>query len=75
MKVNIYVSDSGRLLPRYGFVPPGKPVTLLPREESWMYVRSGDTTEFGLPEAIEEEIERRGFWAHTFGAGGSVRTA
>jgi hypothetical protein len=32
-------------------------------------VRSGDTAEFHLPEAVEQEIESRGFWAHTFGDG------
>jgi hypothetical protein len=75
MKVNIYMSDSSRIRPRYGFIPPGQPVTLLPRGENWKYVRSADTAEFGLPEAVEEEIERRGFWAHTFGTGASVEPA
>jgi hypothetical protein len=32
-------------------------------------LRSGDTAEFHLPEAVEQEIERRGVWAHTFGEG------
>jgi hypothetical protein len=75
MKVNVYVSEGGRLLPRYGFLPPGKPRSLLPRGENWKYVRSGDTAEFGLPGAVEEEIERLGFWAHTFGMGVVARTA
>ncbi len=69
MKVDIYVTESGRARPRYGFLPPHKPVTLLPPGEGWKYVRSADTGEFHLPEAIEEEIARRGFWAHTFGGG------
>jgi len=72
MKVNIYVSDDGRFAPRYGFLPPTSPKTLLPRTENWKYVRSADTREFNLPEAVEEEIARRGFWAHTFGGGYSV---
>jgi len=25
---------------------------------------SADTKDFNLPDVIEEEIERRGFWAH-----------
>jgi len=69
MKVDIYVSECGRSLPRYGFLPPHGPVSLLPRNGEWRYVRSGDTGEFHLPEAVEEEIEKRGYWAHTFGEG------
>jgi hypothetical protein len=69
MKVNIYISDSGWLVPRYGFLPPHRPITILPHSEKWKYVRSGDTAEFNLPEAVVEEIERHGFWAHTFGSG------
>jgi hypothetical protein len=69
MKVDIYVSECGRSLPRYGFLPPHRPVSLLPRGGAWRFVRSGDTSEFHLPEAVEEEIEKRGFWAHTFGEG------
>ena len=69
MKINIYVSDSSSSVPRYGFLPPGRPMTLLPRGEKWTYVWSADTKDFHLPEAVEEEIERRGFWAHSFGSG------
>ena len=69
MKVDIYVSERGLSLPRYGFLPPHRPVSLLPADGQWRYVRSGDTSEFHLPEAVEEEIEKRGFWAHTFGEG------
>ena len=67
MKVDIYVSETSQPLPRYGFLPSHQPVSLLPRTESWRYLRSADTTEFHLPEAVEEEIGRRGYWAHTFG--------
>jgi hypothetical protein len=69
MKVNIYISEGAWSAPLYGFLPPQNPVTLLPRTESWKYVRSADTVEFNLPAAVEEEIERRGFWAHSFGSG------
>jgi len=69
MKVDIYVSECGRSLPRYGFLPPHRPVSLLPRDGRWRYLRSGDTSEFQLPEAVEEEIERRGYWAHPLGEG------
>ena len=69
MKVNIYISEDGWPAPRYGFLPPQSPVTILPRSEIWRYVRSGDTGEFNLPAAVEQEIERRGFWAHSFGSG------
>jgi hypothetical protein len=62
MKVNIYVSTRGSL-PRYGFLSPNKPISLLPRGEQWKYVRSVDTAQFNLPEAIEEEIEWHGFWS------------
>jgi len=61
MKVDIYVSE--RLRPRYGFLPRNQPVSLLPKGESWRFVGSADTAEFHLPEAVEEHIERRGFWA------------
>lgn len=69
MKVDIYVCEDARPLPRYGFLPPDRPTSLLPRSERWKYVRTGDTAEFHLPEVIDSEIERCGFWAHTFGAG------
>ena len=61
MKVDIYVSE--RLKPRYGFLPTMQPVSLLPKGESWRFVGSADTLDFHLPEAVEEHIERRGFWA------------
>lgn len=63
MKVDIYVSKTERLRPRYGFLPTNRPVSLLPEGESWRFVGSADTLEFDLPEAVEEHIERRGFWA------------
>jgi hypothetical protein len=69
MKVAIYVSVAERSLPRYGLLSPKSPITVLPPGQRWTYLRSGDTAEFHLPEAVEQEIERRGFWAHTFGEG------
>jgi hypothetical protein len=63
MRIHIYVSESDQILPRYGFLPTGKSVSRLPRGERWRYVRTVDTADFNLPEAVEEEMERRGFWA------------
>jgi hypothetical protein len=63
MKIDIYVSGTEQLRPRYGFLPIHRPVSLLPGGETWKYVGSADTLEFHLPEAVEEHIERRGFWA------------
>ena len=62
MIVNIYVSENGRIRKRYGLAAAGRPISL-PKNETWRYVRSADTAELNLPEAIEEEIARRGFWA------------
>lgn len=69
MKVAIYVSQTDRPLPRYGLLSINRPVSLLPPGQKWTYARSGDTAEFHLPEAVEQEIASRGFWAHTFGEG------
>ncbi len=63
MTVNLYVSDGLRGQRQYGFLAPSTPISLLPRNETWKYVRSGETSEFGLPEAIVDEIRRKGFWA------------
>ena len=72
MKVAIYVSQTDRPLPCYGLLSANSPASLLPPGRTWTYVRSGDTAEFHLSEAVEQEIERRGFWAHTFGDGSPV---
>jgi hypothetical protein len=71
MKVDIYVSRTNRAA-RYAFLPSNQSVSLLPRDVSWRYVRSADTVELRLPEAIEEHIERRGFWAVRADAGSST---
>jgi hypothetical protein len=67
MKVHIYASGDGRSFPRYGLLLPREPLSVLPGGESWEYVGSGDTAELGLPEAIENELQRHGFWARTCG--------
>lgn len=69
MQVNLYVSDGLRGERQYGFLAPSTPMSLLPRDENWRYVRSGDTSEFGLPTIAEEEIRRNGFWARSRGEG------
>jgi len=69
MKVDIYVSEKGNSLPRYGLLRANSTITLLPPGERWTYLRSGDTVEFHLPEAVEREIERLDIWSHTFGEG------
>jgi hypothetical protein len=69
MKVDIYVSEKESSLPRYSLLRANSPPSLLPSNERWTYLRSGDTREFHLPEAVEQEIERLGIWAHTFGDG------
>jgi len=70
MKINIYVSERDNLLPSYGFLLADKPVSLLPGGEPWRHVRSIDTADLNLPEVVEEEMERSGFWAF----GGLART-
>jgi hypothetical protein len=61
MKVSIYVSKNGSSKRGRGFALVRHPLSL-PQNETWSYLRSGDTSEFDLPEAIEEELERRGIW-------------
>ena len=62
VKVNIYVSKVGPFRRQPGIALVLDPLRI-PENETWTYLRSGDTREFDLPEAIEEEIERRGIWA------------
>ena len=61
MKVSIYVSKNGSSRRGRGFALVRHPLSL-PLNETWAYLRSGDTSEFDLPEAVEEELERRGIW-------------
>jgi len=67
MKVDIYVSERDNI-PSYSFLSAGRSVSVLPPGEQWRFVRSVDSADFNLPEAIEEEIAGHGFWA--FGGGG-----
>ena len=62
MKVSIYVSKNGSSKRGRGFALVRHPLSLS-LNETWTYLRSGDTSEFDLPEAIVEEIERRGIWS------------
>ena len=62
VKVNIYVSREGPFRRQPGIALVLDPLRI-PENGTWTYLRSGDTSEFDLPEAIEEEIERRGIWA------------
>jgi hypothetical protein len=62
VKVSIYVSRDGAFQKQPGIALVRHPLRL-PENDTWTYLRTGDTEEFDLPEAIEEEIERRGIWA------------
>jgi hypothetical protein len=69
MKVNLYVSDGLRGERQHGFLAASTPISLLPRNENWRFVRSGELQEFGLPMIVEEEIRRKGYWARATGRG------
>jgi hypothetical protein len=69
VKVNLYVSDGLRGERQHGFLATSTPISLLPRDENWRFVRSGDLQEFGLPTMVEEEIRRKGFWARATSKG------
>lgn len=62
MIVNLYVCDEDCSL-RFGLIALDRPVSLLPGQAAWRYVRDLDTRDLALPEAIEEEIDRSGYWA------------
>ena len=73
MRVNVYVSqDAGPQ--SYGLVAADRPISLLPASGRWKFLRDADTRDLRLPEAIEEEIDRSGFWAprHRFGPAAAV---
>ena len=63
LKVNLYVSDGLRGERQYGFLATSTPMSLLPRDENWRFIRSGDASEFGLPATVQDEIRRNGYWA------------
>lgn len=62
MTLNVYVSSGSRGSPRYGLLKPDAPMSLLPRTETWKYVRSADALDLGLSETDIEQLLHRGFW-------------
>jgi hypothetical protein len=62
MTLNVYVSSGFRGSPRYGLLTPNTPMSLLPRTESWRYVRSAQAIDLGLSETDVEQLLHSGFW-------------
>ena len=62
MRVNVYVSQDEESR-SFGLVAADRPISLLPASGRWEYLHDADTRDLRLPEAIEEEIDRSGFWA------------
>ena len=73
MTLNVYVSSGFRGSPRYGFLAPNTPVSLLPRAESWKYLRSAEALELGLSDADVQDLLRSGFGTRDAGGGHSIR--
>jgi hypothetical protein len=73
MTLNVYVSSGTRGSPRYGLLPPNTPMSLLPRTESWKYVRSAEALDLGLSETDCEQLLRRGFWERDIADGHWIR--
>jgi len=73
MTINVYVSSGFRGSPRYAYLAPNRPISLLPRTESWKYVRSADAEELGLCDADVEQLRRAGFGLREAGGGHSIR--
>ncbi len=73
MTVNVYVSSGFRRGRQYGFLAPNAPVSLLPRAESWKYVRSAEALELGLSDADVQDLLRAGFGTRDAGGGHSIR--
>ncbi len=73
MTVNVYVSAGFRGPPRLGLLAPNTPVSLLPRAETWRYVRSADALELGLSDTDVEQLQRSGFWARDLERGHAYR--
>jgi hypothetical protein len=73
MTVNVYVSSGFRGSPRLGFLAPNTPVSLLPRAETWRYVRSADAFELGLSDTDVKQLQRSGYWARDLENGHSNR--
>ncbi len=73
MTVNVYMSAGFRGSPRLGLLVPDTPVSLLPRAETWRYVRSADASELGLSDTDVEQLQRSGFWARDLQSGHANR--
>ena len=73
MTINVYVSSGFRGSPRFGFLAPNTPATILPRTESWKYVRSADAEELGLCDADLDQLRRSGFGMREAGSGRPIR--
>lgn len=73
MTVNVHVSLGFRDSPKLGFLAPNTPVSLLPRPETWKYIRSADAVELGLSETDVQQRRQSGFWARDLGNGLSIR--
>ena len=61
MTINVYVSSGFRGSPRYAYLAPNTPISLLPRTESWKYVRSAEARELGLSDTDMADLLRAGF--------------
>jgi hypothetical protein len=73
MKVNVYVSAGFRGCPQYAFLAPDSPASLLPRAESWKFVRSADPSDLGLSDTDVERLLHSGFGARDARGGYSIR--
>ena len=62
MTLNVYVSSGSRGSRRYGLLKPDAPMSLLPRTETWKYVRSAEALDLGLSEMDVEQLQHSGFW-------------
>ena len=73
MTLNVYVSSGFRGSPRYGLLIPNTPMSLLPRTETWKYVRSADAIDLGLSETDVEQLQHSGFWTRDIADGHWIR--
>lgn len=73
MTLNVYVSSGFRGSPRYGLLKPNSPMSLLPRTETWKYVRSADAIDLSLSETDVEQLLHSGFWARDIAGGPWIR--
>lgn len=73
MTLNVYVSSGFRGPRRYGFLTPNTPTTLLPRTETWKYVRSAEALDLGLSDWDVEQLRQRGFWERDIAGSSSLR--